>query len=118
MRHTASTHAPTARSGAQRAPQRPQCSVEVVKRVSHPLARSPSQLPSPALQLATEQLPASHAAVAPAMAHTLLHRPQCDTLLCTSRHASLSQRMNPAGHGGGPTSDASSASGAASVVAS
>jgi hypothetical protein len=66
----------------QTLPQDPQFPRLVLVFTSQPLAAFPSQLPKPALQLATVQLPATHAAVPFAAEQVLPQAPQFPRLLC------------------------------------
>jgi hypothetical protein len=90
------THAPDvhaakpAVSGVHAIPHPPQCARVVCVLVSQPSAALLLQLPKPALQVPTPQVPAAQVCVATlARAHTRLHIPQWETLVWVSTHAPL-----------------------------
>jgi hypothetical protein len=76
-------------------PQPPQLRASVLVLTSHPLAALPSQLPKPALQLASVQAPAAQPAVALLSAHARPHDPQWAALVAVSTQAPA-QSVEPA----------------------
>ena len=83
---------------AQAIPQPPQCDAEVCVSVSQPFEASPSQSPKGAVQLATAQAPARHAATPFVAVHARPQAPQFAVEVCASTHAPA-QQVEPVGHG-------------------
>jgi hypothetical protein len=81
----------------QRLVQLPQRVASLETLTSQPLAALMSQSPKPSSQAVTAQAPITHAGVPLGGSHTLLQRPQCVALDCTSTHT-RSQQTRPREH--------------------
>ena len=77
MAHPPDEHAAVAWARLHARPHAPQWASVVLVLVSQPFEATPSQLPKPALQVATAHAPAAQAAVALGSEHARPHAPQC-----------------------------------------